>query len=502
MTVAAQLHDVAGLEVALLVEEVLRGRLVLVIPGHVPARLHPQLAAGMGLVAGAVTQLRHVGELVLAHLLAGDPAVEADHPGLGGSVSVEDGDLEAPLQERDDLGRRGRRARERVDEPIAEERAAHLVDDLGLDPGLLPVLRAGAAAHQLGLVVLVDHRRHAGDEHEARRAGDADVLEERGHVAGEDEVGDAAVDHRMDHVEAAGGVVQRHVEEADVRDGGQVRFRRRAPLLADQALREHGPFGRAGAARGVEDGHERIGLAGPPLGGEHVRHEAVLVPDARHVGHGDEHEVLVVLLAQRVHAGGEVRGAGAILLLVIHDDDAAHRLRVRERRRDGVELGRAAHDGAGPGLAQDLLEIGRRHARLQGHGDGREVEAGEVGHHPIDAAEAADGDPIPGLHQARVVQPARERLDARPQLGVAQRAKAREIPEDAVLDDGVALAEGRSIGVERAHQREPLDAGPIPFADALDRLRRGRGAEEIGIVREALLVAFERFLEQPLVLPR
>ena len=178
-----------------------------------------------------IAKLGDGDDLERRHHLAHDPALEGDRARLGGAVHVVERDLEASFDEVTDLGRRRRGAGDRVDQPIPEERATHLRHDPRpdpLSPRLVPRIEATLrhALHQLGLVMLVDHPRRAGDEQQRRGPGEADILEEGRHVARAHERDHPSLPDRADDPGAPRHVVQGHVVDGHVGDGREAPERR------------------------------------------------------------------------------------------------------------------------------------------------------------------------------------------------------------------------------------------------------------------------------------
>jgi len=91
---------------------------------------------------------------------------------------------------------------------------------------------------------------------------------------------------------------------------------------------------------------------------------------------------------------------------------------LRKDRGHPLELLGGHHQAAELGLVNDALQVGGVQARLERYRDRPQIEAGQVGHHPVDVPKTADADELPFARETRAQETAGTRLHARPDLRV------------------------------------------------------------------------------------
>jgi len=158
-------------------------------------------------------------------------------------------------------------------------------------------------------------------------------------------------------------------------------------------MSEHGAFGCAGGAGGVDDGREIVWADGAGLSFDVRRQNGRrLLQDSCH-GHA-------------FGAGRGFRGE----LNGVHEYDLFE-LRLRQNRQDFVELFlRGEENDAAAGIAKLSQRLLRGERGVERNGDGSEQQAGHVGDGPFGAILAEDGDAV-AFANAPVTQSLRDGRD-------------------------------------------------------------------------------------------
>src|SRR4051812_14565037 len=98
MARAVLFDDIAGDEIAVSIEELLRCSWILVVARNDEGRLDAELPARIRLVGRAVSQLRSIDELPLNPDVGNDAILERERAGFGRPKSVDDQDSETALE--------------------------------------------------------------------------------------------------------------------------------------------------------------------------------------------------------------------------------------------------------------------------------------------------------------------------------------------------------------------------------------------------------------------
>ena len=268
---------------------------------------------------------------------------------------------------------------------------ALLGHDLGLDVAAIGVVGRGARV-RLALHFLEQHFPDPGDEVDLGRAHQREVVEQRREVALGGEVGGAADAERGVEDDAAHDVADGHEVQ---RDGGQLAVdvplgaEPAAPAVGHEAVGVHRALGGAGAARGVDQQSQGVGVTASGLGSAGVR--GAVGDDVVEGLDGDG------LVGQPRGGGLECLAVVVDLRVVVEDHQALRRVR-GEGEFDGVvEVIDAGEDRDGLGLDEDRVQRGDGRAGLQRDRDGSDEGQCHVDDGVVGAGEAEGGDAVAGL---------------------------------------------------------------------------------------------------------
>jgi hypothetical protein len=197
----------------------------------------------------------------------------------------------------------------------------------------------------------------------------------------------------------------------------------------------------------------------------------------------------------------QLRGLPGRPLVQVHDHHAAHGAAGGQHLQQPGQALPGAGDAGEPALVDDVHEVLGGHAHLQHGGGDAGVEAGQVGQHVVDAAEADDAHHLARLQGGAPVpdQPGGKLDRALPDGGEADRAELRQEAHGLASRRGLQnegpLTQGRPLGIGGAGLLQHLHRRQMIALQLFDHAWQGRPLPRGRIAPDGRLEALQRHLE-------